>query len=386
MPHASRTHLVVRVLAGFLCILAGLGLLRYAFAPLLPALIEAGWTSRAGGAWLGAINFAGYLLGAAAAHHLAQWTGRGWGIMGALLIGMGSLLLAAADLGWESLAAARGLAGACGGVLFVLVPSAVLEHLPHGRREVISGLVFAGSGVGTVTASLVLPALLERGVQAAWIGLACGVLIAAIAAVPLVTGCRDRGVPTPQPPVREHAIERRVWIICIAYALFGIGIVPHTLLLSDYLFEHFDVPIAAASERFAIFGAGSLIGGALLGGWCRWWTPGARLIAASIAATLVIAAVPLSANAAVATWSALPLGMAQMGCVSVMSLRVDELVGIDRHTRYWGRATLVFGVGYAGGAAVMAGVLSAGGSLTLCMWIAAAAMGAAAAMYCGTRR
>jgi len=299
---------------------------------------------------------------------------------------MGSLLLAAADLGWESLAAARGLAGACGGVLFVLVPSAVLEHLPHGSREVISGLVFAGSGVGTVTASLVLPALLERGVQAAWIGLACGVLIAAIAAVPLVTGCRDRGVPTPQPPVREHAIERRVWIICIAYALFGIGIVPHTLLLSDYLFEHFDVPIAAASERFAIFGAGSLIGGALLGGWCRWWTPGARLIAASIAATLVIAAVPLSANAAVATWSALPLGMAQMGCVSVMSLRVDELVGIDRHTRYWGRATLVFGVGYAGGAAVMAGVLSAGGSLTLCMWIAAAAMGAAAAMYCGTRR
>ncbi|MDP7071041.1 MAG: hypothetical protein QF561_06810, partial [Phycisphaerales bacterium] len=100
---------------------------------------------------------------------------------------------------------------------------------------------------------------------------------------------------------------------------------------------------------------------------------------------LVIAAVPLAGSAAVAAWSALPLGLAQMGCVSVMSLRVDELAGIERHSRYWGRATLIFGIGYAGGAAIMASALSAGGGFTLCFWLAAIAMAAAAALYAVSR-
>ncbi len=379
----SDRHQAARVFAGFLCILAGLGLLRYAFTPLLPALIEAGWTSRAGGAWLGAINFAGYLAGAWAAHHGRTRIGSGWSILAALAIGASSLLLAAADLGWPPLAVARMAAGVSGGVLFVLVPSAVLQAVPPARRNGVSGLVFAGSGVGTVTASLVLPSLLDHGVEAAWLGLAAGVAVVALASSVLVIRCGDRGALTPlPPPIEDRPRRRRLATACWAYALFGVAIVPHTLLLSDYLFEHYGVPIAEASERFALFGVGSLLGGALVGGWLgRWWTPTARLVGCCIGAAAIIVAVPLSGDAEFAAWSALPLGVAQMGCVSVMSLRVDELVGIERHTRYWGRATLVFGVGYAGGAALMAGVLTAGGGFTRCFWVAGIAMAAAAGLY-----
>jgi predicted MFS family arabinose efflux permease len=383
----SLQYTSVRILAGFLCIFAGLGLLRYAFTPLLPALIEAGWTSRAGGAWLGAINFSGYLAGAWAAHHARGRFGGGWSILAATLVGAGSLVLAAADLGWWVLAASRALAGVSGGVLFVLVPSAVLSHLPRGRRHLASGLLFAGSGVGTVAASLVLPSLLDRGIGVAWLGLAVGVTLVAALSVVLVRGCEDRAVGAAiQPPLTDAARLRRIRVACLAYALFGVAIVPHTLLLSDYLFEHFGVPVAAASERFALFGVGSLAGGALIGGWCgRWWTPSTRLIGCCIGGLLVIAAVPLAGSAAVAAWSALPLGLAQMGCVSVMSLRVAELAGIGRHSRYWGRATLIFGIGYAGGAAIMASALSAGGGFTLCFWLAAIAMAAAAALYAVSR-
>src|SRR3712207_4578725 len=52
------------VLAALAANLVGVGLGRFAYAPLVPALITEGWFSASAAAYLGAANLAGYLAGA----------------------------------------------------------------------------------------------------------------------------------------------------------------------------------------------------------------------------------------------------------------------------------------------------------------------------------
>ena len=52
------------VLSAFCAILIGIGLARFAYSPLLPAIVGAHWFDPATAAYLGAANLAGYLAGA----------------------------------------------------------------------------------------------------------------------------------------------------------------------------------------------------------------------------------------------------------------------------------------------------------------------------------
>jgi hypothetical protein len=58
-------------LAGLCALLVGIGLARFAYTPLIPALIDAQWFSAAQAAYLGAANLAGYLAGALLGRRLA---------------------------------------------------------------------------------------------------------------------------------------------------------------------------------------------------------------------------------------------------------------------------------------------------------------------------
>ena len=62
-------------LSGAAATCAGIGLARFAFVPLFPALVEAGWVSGAEAGLLGAATLAGYLPGVALAPRLAARLG-----------------------------------------------------------------------------------------------------------------------------------------------------------------------------------------------------------------------------------------------------------------------------------------------------------------------
>src|ERR1700676_4200213 len=61
--------------AGLCASLGGLGLARFAYPPLIPALIAAKWFSPADAVYLGAANLAGYLAGALVARQLGARLG-----------------------------------------------------------------------------------------------------------------------------------------------------------------------------------------------------------------------------------------------------------------------------------------------------------------------
>lgn len=63
------------LMAGLCASLVGIGLARFAYTPLLPAIINAQWFSASTAAYLGAANLAGYLAGALLGVGIARQTG-----------------------------------------------------------------------------------------------------------------------------------------------------------------------------------------------------------------------------------------------------------------------------------------------------------------------
>jgi hypothetical protein len=64
LSHARHAPVWRGVLSAFCASLIGIGLARFAYSPLLPAIVGAHWFEPATAAYLGAANLAGYLAGA----------------------------------------------------------------------------------------------------------------------------------------------------------------------------------------------------------------------------------------------------------------------------------------------------------------------------------
>src|SRR4051812_23195314 len=83
--------------AGVAATLSGIGLARFAYVPLFPAMVAAGWVTGAEDGFLGAVNLAGYLVGVLGGRTLAQRLGTAR----ALDVGMGLAALAFAACAWN---------------------------------------------------------------------------------------------------------------------------------------------------------------------------------------------------------------------------------------------------------------------------------------------
>jgi MFS family permease len=104
-------------LTGLSATLVGIGLARFAYSALIPALVGAGWFAPAQAAYLGAANLAGYLAGVVLARSLA---GRlpAAGLLRGMMLLVGVAFLACAvrfPFGWFF--AWRFAAGFAGGVI-----------------------------------------------------------------------------------------------------------------------------------------------------------------------------------------------------------------------------------------------------------------------------
>src|SRR3954471_5860918 len=63
-------------IAGILSLAVAMGIGRFAFTPMLPLMIQGGELDVAGGGWIAAANYAGYLAGALTASSLPWRAGR----------------------------------------------------------------------------------------------------------------------------------------------------------------------------------------------------------------------------------------------------------------------------------------------------------------------
>lgn len=334
-------------------ILAGVGLARFAYVPLFPAMVAAGWVDGGGAGLLGAGNFAGYLGGVLAGRALAQRIG----IPRALDAGMALALLAFAacahDGGLAWLLTWRALAGMAGGVLMALAGPAVQASVAPASRAAAGGIVMAGAGCGIVVAGLMVPILLQGGLEAAWLGLAAAVGLVWLAA-------RTAWPDPPALPSAEAAVAvPRAGRLLLAYGLSGAGMVAPMVYLADLAVRGRGLPIEAGAAVWIGFGAGAMAG-TLLGGRVAARIGGRRALPAWLAvqvAALALALVP--------AWPALLLagplgGFAGVGATAVTLAAAREVAGANAAI-VWVRATAGYAVAQAGFGFALAALFGATG-------------------------
>lgn len=207
---------------------SAMGVGRFAFTPMLPLMQAAGLLDLTQGAWLAAVNYLGYLVGALACAFVPPppLQAARWGLVAvaALTLAMG---LPVGFAAWLLLRFGAGLASACVLVGVSAWALTTLAALGHASR---AGVVFAGVGTGIALAGLV-------GLGAGLVGLSPGLTwlllggASALVAAAVWRALPDRSEAGARTNGASAAIGAVGWRLVVCYGLFGFGyIVPATFL------------------------------------------------------------------------------------------------------------------------------------------------------------
>jgi predicted MFS family arabinose efflux permease len=401
-------------LTGLCATLIGIGLARFAYTPLIPVLIGAGWFTAPQAAYLGAANLAGYLAGSLLARPMAARAPAALVLRAMMLLATAALFACAVrgSFGW--FVAWRLGAGVAGGAIMVLAAPTVLPHVPPSRRGLVGGAIFTGVGVGIAASGTLVPVLLGQGLVATWCGL--GALSAILTAIawhgwpqaapadlparrlgPIVRpvdhrppGDRERGANAPvgrsqpaeltdTPPCAGAAGTRTLipeprgprWrtaarapapgsargslarhALLLEYGLNAVGLVPHMVFLVDFVARELGRGIAAGSRYWIAYGVGAVLGPMIAGRAAdRFGFP--RALRSAFALQAVAVALPaLSSGPAALLASSVVMGAFTPGIVPLVLGRAHELVEPDPAAQraIWSHATTAFALGQAAGA------------------------------------
>lgn len=332
--------------AGLAGTLLGVGLGRFAYTPLLPALIGEGWVDAAGGALLGAANLTGYLLGAVVAARAGRLLGPVPVLRSAMLLVALSLLACAWNGGLFWLGAWRFLAGVAGALLIILAAPTLMAHVPAQKKPLVAGIVFSGIGAGVMVSGTVLPWLAGVGAAVAWAGI--GLLSL------LLTGLAWAQWPPvgPSVPASPPAGLNRslpLWLFTLAYATDGAGFLAHTLFLSDFVARGLGQGLAMGGAYWFIFGLGALLGPVLVA-WLARAIGFAPALALGLGVKALAVALPLLSTAPLLLGlSAVIVGLLTPGNVALASGVAGQLAGAAGHAEAWGRMTVLYALFQAGG-------------------------------------
>jgi MFS family permease len=369
-------------IAGLCANLVGIGIARFAYTPLLPVLITEHWFSAADATYFGAVNLFGYLAGALAGRHVAQRTGTVRALRAMMLVASASCFAGAFPLSFLWFAAWRFVAGYAGGVLMVLAAPAILPHIPASRRGLVSGLIFTGVGVGIAASGTLVPILLHFSLVATW----CGLGIVSLFLTVVAWGGWPHDVKRQTLPAAASSRRPtglRLKALYVTYGLNAVGLVPHMVLLVDFIARTLGQGLAAGARYWVLFGIGAALGPL---------TTGAIADRIGFAAAFrLLYAVQIICVAMIAVWtdpialtlSSLIVGASTPGAVPLALGRVHELVpdaagrqaawSISATAYAIGQAVAAYGlsfffawnIGYAGLFESAAAVLAAGLAIDL---------------------
>lgn len=369
-----------------------MGLGRFSFTAMVPALVNAGHLGPVEAGRIGMVNLLGFLLGAGLSVQLAARLSRRHVLTGAVAVCLTGLALSAVPYGFLWLAVMRGLVGFTTGLIMVLSLSLIAETAPASRRPTAASFMFAGVGLGILMSAVIVPALVVRGLEVAWAGLAAAGAVAAAVAVWGWRGATDkpsapRAMPGDTMSGRSSLRSGRMQALLLAHALFSMGIVPHTLYWVDFLARGLDLGLVVGGFYWSVVGVFAILGPILTAFLARWVGTARALFIGFFALALGIAAPALWPSSAVLLLSSMLFG-AQPGLSSLMAARARDLAQPDEMPRVMRAAILSNSAGAViGGACVpwlyglgllgsQAGVFLIGGVVMLAGAIAAVPLSA----------
>jgi predicted MFS family arabinose efflux permease len=340
---------------GLLAMAAGMGIGRFVYTPILPAMIRALEWSKLDAGLVASANFLGYMIGAFAVGRSSFAANpRGW-LLAALVASAATTAAMALSGNLLLLLGLRFVSGVASAFVIICASTLVLERLAAAGRGGLSAIHFAGVGVGIVASAIIVSALSEAGAD--WRGLwlasgAAAVVTAVIAAVLIPAARHTPGAArlSAQQPARSALVG-----LAVAHGLFGFGYVITATFLVTIVRE--TVAIRPLEPWIWV-----LVGVATIPSVPLWQWLGRRIgLLKAYAAACLVEAVGVAASVewssvAGVSLSAVLLGGTFMGLTALGLMGARELAG-SQPQRAIGLTTASFALGQMIGPTV-AGILS----------------------------
>lgn len=432
-----------RILAAGLCAsLVGIGLARFAYTPLLPAIINAHWFPAATAAYLGAANLAGYLAGALLGVDIARRTGTITALRLMMLLASAAFFACAIPVSFLWFFLWRFVSGVSGGALMVLAATSILPFIRPSRRGLASGVIFMGVGLGVAASGTLVPLLLHTGLAQTWLGLGAisllltllvwtswpqtqtesqtgyqakpltetrmeaqtsvsngDVSVPKMAETPEVAGPDPRSARaqtqseadnlagargndlsrTASSPPRWQA-SRSLPVLYALYGLNAVGLVAHMVFLVDYVARGLGWGVNTGSAFWVLYGLGA-VAGPLACGAVADRIGYARTLRGSLLLQLLAVMVPIfTVNAVLLGLSSIVIGAFTPGIVPLVLGRLREMLPESpvRQRKAWSRATASFALMQAAAAYAMSFVFAVSGGQYTLLFVLAAGALAAA--------
>ncbi|OAF01284.1 hypothetical protein AYJ54_29865 [Bradyrhizobium centrolobii] len=330
--------------AGLSASLVGLGLARFAYTPLIPALIAAKWFSASDVVYLGAANLAGYLAGALAARAGAARIGAVRSLRIMMLLATVSFFASSHPVSFTWFFVWRFLAGFTGGIIMVLAASVVLPHTSPAKRGIVGGVIFAGVGLGVAASGTLVPLLLQQGLPQSWYGLgAFSGLLTLVSWRNWPAEAKTDAAPVPHPAKQRHT-SPAAQALLVQYGLNAVALVPHMVFIVDFVARGLGQGIAAGSRYWVLYGLGAIVGPLVTGhlGDRAGFGPALRAAFLVEAAAVLLPTVSTAPVSLIV--SSVVVGGFTPGIVPLVLGRIHELVphSTEQQRTTWSHATTSF--------------------------------------------
>jgi predicted MFS family arabinose efflux permease len=337
-----------------------LGLARFAYALLLPAMrADLGWSYASAGA-MNTANAFGYLTGALLAAPIARRIGIKRTFFAGILITAAGIGATGLSAQFDTLMSLRVLTGITGALAFVAGGSMTAAVAGAAMRAPLAlGIYFAGGGLGVTLSALTVPLLLERlGWRGGWLVLGGLALSATAIALPAL-------LRAPLPAEQTSASNGFAWsprsirVELMGYVLFGAGYIAYATFIIAQLHSNSHFSAREISFFWALLGSAAIAGAFI-------WSPilsrlkGGRGAAAVIAAVTLGAALPLlSSGRPVAYLSAVVFGGSFLSTITAVTSFARRAAPPEAWTKAIAALTVAFGIGQCVGP-ILSGYLSDG--------------------------
>lgn len=247
-------HPLYLVLGGVFALFIAMSIGRFAYTPILPFMqAEKGFSTVFAGT-LASANYAGYLVGALAGSIFPIGRFRTKLLYASLATSI-TLTFAMGLVDSHALwILFRFISGVTSAFVFVLTSSIILDRLAAIGRIGLSGVMYAGVGLGIFVSGLVVQPLITRYTSdGAWIGLGCIALLLALYVITVVKEPKtDSSQAAPSATAKKRFEPWLVWLL-IAYGLEGLGyIITGTFIVA--IAETSDVFMGSGTQVWAIVG------------------------------------------------------------------------------------------------------------------------------------
>jgi predicted MFS family arabinose efflux permease len=361
------------VLAGMLTMAVVMGIGRFAFTPILPAMRDAIGLSATDLGTLASANYLGYLLGALAAATPALLRWRQQIVRGGLLLVIAVTAAMAFTVSMPVWLVLRFVAGLASAGVFVFASAAVIGWFVQQKRPELVGFFFSGVGLGIASSGAVI-LLVQRFVggpawRAEWLGAA---VLGALLAAPCLRWLPQEtlnAAAQPRSASAPRAISLPMLLLAVSYFLGGVGyIVAGTFI----------VAIVGAVPGLEGLGAGAwiLVGLAALPSTPLWTRAAGRIgrMAALgcsyllLALSLLLPGLIAQPVAAVASTLLFGANFIAFGALTVAE--AQALAPPRQAARTIALLTVIFGLGQVAGPLLAASLAGPGGDFRFSLIVA----------------